>query len=31
VEILIHPDPDGLVDESGMAAEDVLPVSAPGK
>ncbi|MEY4722210.1 MAG: divalent metal cation transporter FieF [Pseudomonadota bacterium] len=24
VEILIHPDPDGLVDEKGMAAEDVL-------
>jgi len=31
VEILIHPDPDGLVDESGMAAEDVLPLSGPGK
>lgn len=25
VEILIHPDPEGLVDESGLAAEDVLP------
>lgn len=25
VEILIHPDPEGLVDESGIAAEDVLP------
>jgi ferrous-iron efflux pump FieF len=25
VEILIHPDPDGLVDEQGMAAKDVLP------
>jgi ferrous-iron efflux pump FieF len=24
VEILIHPDPEGLVDETGMAAEDVL-------
>lgn len=24
VEILIHPDPEGLVDEEGMAAEDVL-------
>ena len=24
LEILIHPDPEGLVDESGMAAEDVL-------
>lgn len=24
VEILIHPDPDGLVDERGMAARDVL-------
>jgi ferrous-iron efflux pump FieF len=27
VEILIHPDPDGLVDEAGQAAEDVLPHS----
>jgi ferrous-iron efflux pump FieF len=25
VEILIHPDPEGLVDESGIAAADVLP------
>lgn len=25
VEILIHPDPEGHVDEKGMAAEDVLP------
>lgn len=25
VEILIHPDPEGLVDETGIAAEDVLP------
>jgi ferrous-iron efflux pump FieF len=25
VEILIHPDPEGLVDECGIAAEDVLP------
>ncbi len=24
VEMLIHPDPEGLVDEEGMAAEDVL-------
>ena len=35
VEILIHPDPDGLVDEQGMAAEEVLPqgegLSRPGK
>lgn len=29
VEILIHPDPEGLVDEQGPAAEDVLPPSAP--
>lgn len=27
VEILIHPDPEGLIDESGMAAQDVLPAS----
>ncbi|MBV1916512.1 MAG: cation diffusion facilitator family transporter [Sphingomonadaceae bacterium] len=26
VEILIHPDPVGLIDEEGMAARDVLPV-----
>jgi len=25
IEILIHPDPEGLVDEKGIAAEDVLP------
>ena len=25
VEILIHPDPEGLVDEEGMAARDILP------
>ena len=25
VEILIHPDPDGLLDEEGIAAEEVLP------
>lgn len=25
VEILIHPDPEGLVDEEGIAAEDLLP------
>ncbi|MCW1429379.1 cation diffusion facilitator family transporter [Novosphingobium sp. JCM 18896] len=25
VEILIHPDPEGLIDEAGLAAEDVLP------
>ncbi|MDG2005011.1 MAG: cation diffusion facilitator family transporter [Novosphingobium sp.] len=25
VEIIIHPDPEGLVDEVGIAAEDVLP------
>ncbi|MEZ5734552.1 MAG: cation diffusion facilitator family transporter [Novosphingobium sp.] len=25
IEILIHPDPEGLVDEEGIAAEDVLP------
>lgn len=27
VEIIIHPDPEGLVDETGLAAEDVLPES----
>lgn len=31
VEILIHPDPEGLIDEAGIAAEDVLPASVPGK
>ena len=25
VEMLIHPDPEGLVDEQGIAAEDILP------
>jgi ferrous-iron efflux pump FieF len=25
VEIIIHPDPEGLVDETGFGAEDVLP------
>jgi len=25
VEILIHPDPEGLIDEHGLAARDVLP------
>jgi ferrous-iron efflux pump FieF len=24
IEILIHPDPEGLIDEQGVAAEDVL-------
>jgi ferrous-iron efflux pump FieF len=28
VEILIHPDPEGLIDEVGIAAEDVLPGAA---
>ncbi len=28
VEILIHPDPEGLIDEKGIAAEDVLPQGA---
>jgi ferrous-iron efflux pump FieF len=31
VEILIHPDPEGLVNESGMAAEDVLAHPADGE
>ena len=26
VEILIHPDPEGLIDEVGDAGEDVLPI-----
>ena len=30
VEILIHPDPDGLVDERGRAAQDVLADGHPG-
>jgi len=25
VEVLIHPDPEGLVDEQGVAAEELLP------
>jgi ferrous-iron efflux pump FieF len=25
VEVLIHPDPQGLVDEEGVAAEELLP------
>lgn len=29
VEILIHPDPEGLVNEVGLAAEDVLPTARP--
>lgn len=29
VEILIHPDPEGLIDEKGMAAKDVLPAPPP--
>jgi len=29
VEILIHPDPEGLIDEHGIAAEDVLPTEDP--
>lgn len=29
VEILIHPDPEGLVDEQGVAAEDVMPHEIP--
>ena len=31
VEILIHPDPEGLVNEQGLAAEDVLPVGETAK
>lgn len=32
VEILIHPDPEGLVDEEGFAAKDVLlPAAEPAK
>jgi ferrous-iron efflux pump FieF len=29
VEILIHPDPEGLIDEVGIAARDVMPGTAP--
>ncbi len=25
VEVLIHPDPEGLIDEEGVAAEELLP------
>jgi ferrous-iron efflux pump FieF len=25
VEIIIHPEPEGLIDEQGIAAEEVLP------
>jgi ferrous-iron efflux pump FieF len=28
IEILIHPDPEGLIDEQGIAARDVLPHGA---
>ena len=31
IEILIHPDPEGLVDEQGIAAEDVLSQGALAK
>ena len=30
VEVLIHPDPEGLVDEEGPAAEELLPAEAQG-
>jgi ferrous-iron efflux pump FieF len=30
VEVLIHPDPEGLVDENGAAAEELLPAEAQG-
>jgi ferrous-iron efflux pump FieF len=29
VEMLIHPDPEGLVDEQGIAARDIMPHGAP--
>ncbi|MDB5724495.1 MAG: fieF, partial [Novosphingobium sp.] len=29
VEILIHPDPEGLVNEEGPAAENVMPYDEP--
>ena len=29
VEVLIHPDPEGLVDEHGAAAEELLPGGNP--
>lgn len=31
VEVLIHPDPEGLINESGSAAEELLPASLPKK
>lgn len=31
VEMLIHPDPEGLINEEGLAAEDVLPPGRPSK
>ncbi|MFN2099270.1 cation diffusion facilitator family transporter [Altererythrobacter sp. MF3-039] len=31
VEVLIHPDPEGLVDEHGVAAEELLPDVTPSK
>lgn len=31
VEVLIHPDPEGLVDEVGVAAEELLPNKAHGE
>jgi len=31
VEILIHPDPEGLINEEGIAAEDVMPQGEPAK
>ena len=33
IEILIHPDPEGLVNETGFAAQDLLadtPTAPPG-
>jgi len=30
VEVLIHPDPEGLVDEEGPAAEELLPMESQG-
>jgi len=29
VEVLIHPDPEGLIDEEGQAAEELLPTAIP--
>jgi ferrous-iron efflux pump FieF len=31
VEVLIHPDPYGQVNESGIAAEELLPEGAEGR